>query len=194
MAQKVVDLLKIENVSKVYDGRTVLNNVSATLSTGKILGLIGKSAAGKSVLIHMIRGSDDYKPDSGKILYHVNRCEKCGNLDLPYEGEKCTRCGSPTKTEWVDYWSLNVRDPVRQELKLRISIMLQRTFALFGDNTVMENIFEALGNVTEKEKIDKTIELLNFVNMTTGPCTSQGTFREERSRGWSWQGSWQRTH
>ena len=60
MAQKSVDLLRIENVSKKFEGRTVLNNVSATLSTGKILGLIGKSAAGKSVLIHMIRGTQEY--------------------------------------------------------------------------------------------------------------------------------------
>ena len=82
MSNESVELLKLENVSKVYDGRTVLNNVSATLSSGKILGLIGKSAAGKSVLIHMIRGSDDYAPTSGRVLYHVNICPKCGNLDL----------------------------------------------------------------------------------------------------------------
>ncbi len=167
MAQKSVELLKIENVSKIFEGRTVLDNISATLSTGKILGLIGKSAAGKSVLIHMIRGSEDYKPDKGKILYHVNICPKCGNLDLPYEGTSCSKCGGKSKTEWVDYWHLNERDPVRQELKGRISIMLQRTFALFGDNTVMENIFEALGDkYKEKAKIDKTVELLEFVNMT----------------------------
>lgn len=167
MSNESVELLKLENVSKVYDGRTVLNNVSATLSSGKILGLIGKSAAGKSVLIHMIRGSDDYAPTSGKVLYHVNICPKCGNLDLPYSGHACTKCGAEPKTEWVDYWALPERDPVRQELKQRISIMLQRTFALFGDSTVMENIFEAIGDkVSEKEKIEKTIELLEFVNMT----------------------------
>lgn len=167
MAQKTVDLLKIENVSKKFEGRTVLSNFSATLSTGKILGLIGKSAAGKSVLIHMIRCTDEYVPDEGKVLYHVNRCPKCGNLDLPFEGTPCSKCGGESKTEWIDYWSLSERDPVRQELKGRISIMLQRTFALFGDNTVMENIFEAIGSgVSEKEKIDKTIELLDFVNMT----------------------------
>ena len=167
MAQESIELLKIENVSKIYEGRTVLNNISATLSTGKILGLIGKSAAGKSVLIHMIRGSDDYAPDKGRVLYHVNLCPKCGNLDLPFEGKPCSKCGGKTETQWIDYWSLNERNPVRQELKMRISIMLQRTFALFGDNTVMENIFEAIGDkVSEKEKIDKTIELLDFVNMT----------------------------
>ncbi len=167
MAQKSVDLLKIENVSKKFEGRTVLNNVSATLSTGKILGLIGKSAAGKSVLIHMIRGTQEYAPDEGKVLYHVNRCKKCGNLDVPFEGTPCTKCGGETVNEWVDYYALNERDPVRQELKGRISIMLQRTFALYGDSTVMENIFEALGEkMPEKQKVDKTIELLDFVNMT----------------------------
>ena len=167
MAQKSVELLKIENVSKKFEGRTVLSNINATLSTGKILGLIGKSAAGKSVLIHMIRGTQEYAPDEGKVLYHINRCEKCGNLDVPFEGTPCSKCGGKTTTEWVDYYSLNERDPVRQELKGRISIMLQRTFALYGDSTVMENIFEALGEkMSEKEKIDKTIELLDFVNMT----------------------------
>ena len=167
MAQNSVELLKIENVTKKFEGRTVLNNVSATLSTGKILGLIGKSAAGKSVLIHMIRGTQEYAPDEGRVLYHVNRCTKCGNLDVPFEGTPCSACGGKTETQWVDYYALNERDPVRQELKGRISIMLQRTFALYGDSTVMENIFEALGDkMTEKQKIDKTIELLDFVNMT----------------------------
>ena len=167
MAQNSVELLKIENVTKRFEGRTVLNNVSATLSTGKILGLIGKSAAGKSVLIHMIRGTQEYAPDQGRVLYHVNRCKKCGNLDVPFEGTPCSKCGGETETQWVDYYALNERDPVRQELKGRISIMLQRTFALYGDSTVMENIFEALGDkMSEKQKIDKTIELLDFVNMT----------------------------
>ena len=167
MAQNSVELLKIENVTKKFEGRTVLNNVSATLSTGKILGLIGKSAAGKSVLIHMIRGTQEYAPDEGRVLYHVNRCTSCGNLDVPFEGTPCSKCGGKTETQWVDYYSLNERDPIRQELKGRISIMLQRTFALYGDSTVMENIFEALGDkMSEKQKIDKTIELLDFVNMT----------------------------
>ena len=60
MAQASVDLLVIEHVSKSFDGRCVLNNVSAKLTTGKILGLIGKSAAGKSVLKHMLSASEEY--------------------------------------------------------------------------------------------------------------------------------------
>ena len=63
MAKDSVDLLTIENVSKSFNGRCVLKNISAKLTTGKILGLVGKSAAGKSVLIHMLRGSEEYAPD-----------------------------------------------------------------------------------------------------------------------------------
>ena len=48
MAQDSVELLVIENVTKTFDGRVTLNNVSAKLTTGQIMGLIGKSASGKN--------------------------------------------------------------------------------------------------------------------------------------------------
>lgn len=167
MVHKAVDLLIVDNVSKKFGNRTVLKNVSARLTTGGKLGLIGKSAAGKSVLIHMLRGSEEYRPTSGKVIYRVNLCAECGNLDLPYEGEGCTRCGGATSLREVDFWALPERDPLRQAVKARIAIMLQRTFALFGDKTVIENIFEALGDgMSESGRISRAIELLEFVNMT----------------------------
>ena len=167
MAQQSVDLLVIENVSKSFDGRCVLKDVSAKLSTGKILGLIGKSAAGKSVLIHMLRGSEEYAPDSGRVIYNVNRCKKCGDLDLPFPGVKCSKCGGETETLAVDFWSLKTDDPLRQAVKGHIAIMLQRTFALFGDMTVVENVMEAIpADVQGDDRINKAIEMLKLVNMT----------------------------
>jgi len=45
--------------------------------------------------------------------------------------------------------------------------MLQRTFALFGDKTVMENIAEALPpGLDERERTRRIVELLEFVNLT----------------------------
>ena len=167
MAQESVDLLVIENVSKSFDGRCVLKDVSAKLSTGKILGLIGKSAAGKSVLIHMLRGSEEYAPDSGRVIYNVNRCKKCGDLDLPIKGAKCCKCGGETETLAVDFWSLKVDDPLRQAVKGHIAIMLQRTFALFGDMTVVENVMEAIpADVQGDDRINRAIDMLKLVNMT----------------------------
>ncbi|MCL1978791.1 MAG: ATP-binding cassette domain-containing protein, partial [Methanomassiliicoccaceae archaeon] len=160
-----VDLLTIENVTKSFNGRVVLKNVSAKISTGKVLGLIGKSAAGKSVLIHMIRGSDGYGPDSGRLLYHVNHCPECGNMDLPFPGVPCSKCGATANAEAIDYWGLKEYDPVRQELKGHIAIMIQRTFALFGDKSVVENILEAI-DPQDPKRVERVVELLEFVNMT----------------------------
>ena len=167
MANESVDLLVIENVSKSFGDRCVLKNVSAKLSTGKILGLIGKSAAGKSVLIHMLRGSEEYAPDSGRVIYNVNRCKKCGDLDLPFKGVPCCKCGGETETLAVDFWSLKEDDPLRQAVKAHVAIMLQRTFALFGDKTVIENVMEAIPeDVKGDKRINKAIEMLELVNMT----------------------------
>ncbi len=167
MAQESIDLLVIENVSKSFDGRCVLNNVSAKLTTGKILGLIGKSAAGKSVLIHMLRGSEEYAPDEGRVIYNVNRCCKCGDLDLPIPGKKCGKCGGDTETLAVDFWSLKPEDPLRQAVKGHVAIMLQRTFALFGDMTVVENVMEAIpSDIQGDARVEKAIEMLELVNMT----------------------------
>ncbi|MDR0778547.1 MAG: methyl coenzyme M reductase system, component A2 [Methanomassiliicoccaceae archaeon] len=167
MARDAVDLLIIDNVSKQFSGHTVLKNVSAKLTTGSSLGLIGKSAAGKSVLINMLRGNVEYKPDKGKVIYRVNHCTKCGNVDLPYKGEPCTRCNSKTETKDVDYWSLPERDQLRDEIKGRIAIMMQRTFALFGDKSVIENISEALPpGIEERARTKRIVELLEFVKMT----------------------------
>ena len=162
---KSVDLITIENVTKKFNGNVVLDNFNSVVKTGEIVGLIGQSGSGKSVLLHMLRGSTEYKPDSGRVLYHVNRCCSCGNLDLPFEGKPCSKCNGDTKTESVDFWSLGEYDPLREEIKSRIAIMLQRTFALFGDKTVIENVLEAIDEKAPN-RIEKAIKLLEFVNMT----------------------------
>ncbi len=167
MAQESVELLVIENVTKTFDGRVTLNNVSAKLTTGKILGLIGKSAAGKSVLMHILRGNDEYKPDSGRVIYNLNQCKKCKHLDLPYKGKPCTKCGGETDTLSVDFWSLKPDDKLRLNIKSRIAIMLQRTFALFGDMTVIEHVMEAIPEDIQGEaRIQRAMQMLELVDMT----------------------------
>ena len=167
MSGNGIELLKVENVTKKYEGKTVLDNISFTLKTGEILGLIGKSASGKSVLMHMIRGAEEYRPDSGRVLSHVNLCTECDAIDTPKEGGVCPVCGKPCKTEWIDYWAIKEKDNLRYRISSRISIMLQRTFALFGDSTVLENLYEAMPDkLNDMEKVNKAIKLLEFVNMT----------------------------
>lgn len=46
--------LVCEHITKVYDGREVLRDVSLTLEEGKIYGLIGRNGAGKTTLLSIL--------------------------------------------------------------------------------------------------------------------------------------------
>jgi methyl coenzyme M reductase system subunit A2 len=156
----------IDDVTKRFDGTPVLKNISAEIRPGEVLGLIGRSGSGKSVLIHMLRGSPDYRPDSGKVIYRISHCDSCGWIDMP-NGSTCHMCGSSTDIMDIDFWGLDDRNPLKLAIKQRIAIMLQRTFALFGEMTVIENIFESMGEgVEEKNKVNRAIQLLKLVDLT----------------------------
>jgi len=167
MSEQSNPLIIVDNVSKIFNGTTVLRDISAVINVGEVLGLIGRSGSGKSVFINMLRGNPDYRPDAGKVIYRVSVCPECGWIDRPIPQLKCKVCGTEMKIRDVDFWNLSERDPLRVAIRERIAIMLQRTFALYGDLTVVENIFEALGNrYSEKEKVERAIELLKMVNLS----------------------------
>lgn len=52
----MTELLKIENLWKRYNLKTVLQDLSATISAGKIIGLVGDNGSGKTTLLKMIAG------------------------------------------------------------------------------------------------------------------------------------------
>ena len=157
--------ITLKDISKSFNGSYVLKNISEKISTGEVFGLIGRSGAGKSVLINMLRGTPEYHPDSGSVTYHVDYCEKCGRVELPGTG-KCTLCGGSVEPRDIDFWNTDDNDPIKKQLRNRIAIMLQRTFSLFGDMTVIENIFEALPQgMDENLKVDKALKLLKSVRL-----------------------------
>ena len=61
-----MELLKITNLSKSFDNKQILKDVNLTVTSGKIIGLLGKNGAGKTTLIKLI--NDLLTPTSGEIL------------------------------------------------------------------------------------------------------------------------------
>ena len=45
-------ILSMENISKIYNGRTILDNVSLTIEDNDRIGLVGINGCGKSTLLH----------------------------------------------------------------------------------------------------------------------------------------------
>lgn len=60
-------MIEIRNIHKGFNGRTVIDDVSATLETGKCNLIIGASGSGKTVLMKCLVGL--FEPDSGEVLY-----------------------------------------------------------------------------------------------------------------------------
>ncbi|MBE5757276.1 MAG: ABC transporter ATP-binding protein [Clostridiales bacterium] len=61
-----MELLKIKNVEKSFDAKKVIDGVSFTVESGKIVGLLGKNGCGKTTIIKMI--NDLLTVDKGEIL------------------------------------------------------------------------------------------------------------------------------
>ncbi len=60
-------MIEVKNVTKSFDDKTVLHDVSATFYTGKTNLIIGKSGSGKTVLMKSLVGLN--QPDTGEILF-----------------------------------------------------------------------------------------------------------------------------
>nr|WP_281422742.1 energy-dependent translational throttle protein EttA [Photorhabdus hainanensis] len=58
-------VLEVENLTKSYGDRVLIDNLSFSLPKGAIVGIIGPNGAGKSTLFRMI--SNQEQPDSGTI-------------------------------------------------------------------------------------------------------------------------------
>ncbi len=60
-------MIEVRNLTKSFDGKTILHDVSAKFETGKTNLIIGQSGSGKTVLVKSIIGL--IRPEVGEILY-----------------------------------------------------------------------------------------------------------------------------
>lgn len=84
-------VIELENVTKGYGDRLLLEGFSAKLPPGSIVGVIGPNGAGKTTLLRMITGQE--KPDSGAI--RIGETVKWAYADQ-------TRTLDPEKTVWEE--------------------------------------------------------------------------------------------
>ncbi|MGB8213229.1 MAG: energy-dependent translational throttle protein EttA [Anaerolineales bacterium] len=84
-------VIELDGVSKAYGERLLLDNFSAKIPPGSIVGVIGPNGAGKTTLLKMITGQEN--PDRGSI--RIGETVKWAYADQ-------TRTLDPEKTVWEE--------------------------------------------------------------------------------------------
>ena len=73
-------LLTVENLSKVYIKKKIINNVSFSMKKGEILGVLGKSGAGKSTIGKILLQLS--RPTTGTILFEGKTLSEVPRRDI----------------------------------------------------------------------------------------------------------------
>ncbi|MCI3987434.1 ATP-binding cassette domain-containing protein, partial [Bacillus vallismortis] len=73
-------MVEVNNVSKQFGGKVVLEETSVKIQKGKITSFIGPNGAGKSTLLSMM--SRLIKKDSGEIFIDGHEIGSCDSKEL----------------------------------------------------------------------------------------------------------------
>jgi lipopolysaccharide export system ATP-binding protein len=103
--------LRAANLSKNYDGKRVVNDVSLNVQSGEIVGLLGPNGAGKTTTFYIITGM--IMPDEGAITLDG---EEIGSLPMYIRSLKGL---GYLPQEPSIFRKLNVRDNLRAVLEIR---------------------------------------------------------------------------
>ena len=97
-----VNLLQINNLSKSFDGKKILDDINLQILEGKIVGLLGKNGAGKTTLIKLI--NDLLTIDDGEILFKGKKLGVYSKKHISYLPERTYLDKNMTISDVIDYF------------------------------------------------------------------------------------------
>jgi len=74
-------MIAFNNVSKIYNSRTVLEDIDFKIKPGEFVSIVGKSGAGKSTIIRLLIGEE--KPSRGRVIFGPHEVNKLKPKELP---------------------------------------------------------------------------------------------------------------
>ena len=147
--------------------RHALRNISFEIAEGEILGIIGRTAPARPFLSTYAGGGtaahkwQDYLPCVGLSLLRLYGRGK------PQPGKPCPHCGGILAALDVDLWN-ETNEMLKRRVMRRTAIMFQRTFALYGDDRVIENVLHALDDIDypPEKAINRAADLIDQVRLS----------------------------
>jgi len=109
-------IMEIQNISKQYRGKKILENATFAICTNQIIALVGKNGSGKSTLLKIIAELVD--ADSGSIVKHRQ------SLKIGYVPEVTPSHILFTPEEYL-YHMGSIRGMAKKQLQQRINDLLE---------------------------------------------------------------------
>ena len=184
-----MEKLRVEHVSKSFDGRAILEDVSITLREGELVSLLGVSGGGKTTLFNIIAGL--LPPDRGEVyLNGENITGKSGHVSymlqkdllLPYrtvednvalplilKGVKKEEARKQAAALFEDFGLAGTEKlwPAQLSGGMRQRAALLRTYLFSRDVALLDEPFSALDTLTKSAVHDWYLGVMERIRLST---------------------------
>ncbi len=161
MAEKIIEL---KNVSKVFDGVTVVDNIDLYIRKGEFVTLLGPSGCGKTTTLRMIAGFE--MPNSGQILLNGKDITSIP----PY-----LRPINTVFQRYALFPHLNVYDNIAYGLKLK---KVEVTYTNAKGETIVKK--QHLSKKMIDEKVSKALKMVDLEEFEKRDVTTLSGGQQQR--------------
>lgn len=159
-------ILSLENVSKIYNGNTVLDNVALTIEDNDRIGLVGVNGCGKSTLLRIITGEEEpeTQPEPNVARVAVTKSASIGFLAQNTGLDRSSTIIEEMTS--VFSWLLKIGDELRELEKTMASSEAhsdEKKFAEISEEYARKTaIFESNDGYLINVKINKVLNGMGF--------------------------------
>lgn len=181
--------LETNHISKSFDGRTIIEDISISLETNEIVSLLGVSGAGKTTLFNVISGLTC--PDHGDVLLNGEAITgKPGHISymlqkdllLPYKtmeenvalpliikGEKKKAALQKVSAKFAEFGLEGTQKKYPSQLSggMRQRAALLRTYMFSEGVALLDEPFSALDTITKSAMHKWYLDIMNHIELST---------------------------
>ena len=116
-------MLKVENISKSYGSNLAVDNLSFTVKSGEIFGLLGANGAGKTTTFRIIMGLLD--ADNGSVTLDNKKIDYSVTDKIGFVTEERSLLTKMTVKEQIIYYGI-LKGMTEDEILDRLDIWLEK--------------------------------------------------------------------
>src|SRR5690625_2856582 len=135
-------MLSVENLSKSFKGKQVVEDISFEVRKGEIMAVLGPNGAGKSTTIRNIMGI--MYPDDGKIVFHNHKENDIPRQKIGYLPEERGLYKNVKVMDMILYLAELKDYPIKKAKKRALAYL--KKFDLEGiDKVAVEELSKGMG-------------------------------------------------